>query len=110
MNYSPCSFPALVSPDPPCHLSFACNGTATQKAEGQFVTPELQTPSHPTSITALEDKPRRRQIFVQALPFLAFALLVTDGRFSAASAQNAPSPDTKGNLVLFDFGDANDKQ
>jgi multiple sugar transport system substrate-binding protein len=33
-----------------------------------------------------------------------------DGRFSLASAQNAPPPDTKGSLVLFDFGDANDKQ
>src|SRR6266436_4429806 len=57
-----------------------------------------------------ENKPSRRQTFFQALPFLAFALLMAAGRFSTASAQNAPSPDTKGSLVLFDFGDANDKQ
>src|SRR5271166_5995061 len=68
--------------------------------------PALVSPDTPRQ----ENKPRRQQIFFQALPFLAFALLMAAGRFSAASAQNAPSPDTKGNLVLFDFGDANDKQ
>jgi multiple sugar transport system substrate-binding protein len=31
-------------------------------------------------------------------------------RFSLTSAQHAPAADTKGSLVLFDFGDANDKQ
>src|SRR5271166_4704051 len=105
MNYSPSSFRALVSPDPPCHVALAA-----QKAISQFADPELQVPLHPRSVTTLEYKPRRRQTFFQALPFLAFALLIAGGRFSAASAQNAPSPDTKGNLVLFDFGDANDKQ
>jgi multiple sugar transport system substrate-binding protein len=31
-------------------------------------------------------------------------------RFSLTSAQHAPAADTKGSLVLLDFGDANDKQ
>jgi multiple sugar transport system substrate-binding protein len=37
-------------------------------------------------------------------------LLVADDRLSVSFAQTAPTADTKGSLVLFDFGDANDKQ
>ncbi len=39
----------------------------------------------------------------------AIALLLADGRFFAASAEDAPLPETRGELVLFDFGDENDK-
>ena len=45
--------------------------------------------------------------------FRFLALLSADLLFFGvgfAPAQNAPSPNTKGELVLFDFGDANDKQ
>jgi multiple sugar transport system substrate-binding protein len=42
---------------------------------------------------------------------LAFILLlVTGSRLSISFAENMPASDTRGNLVLFDFGDANDKQ
>jgi multiple sugar transport system substrate-binding protein len=68
--------------------------------------PALVGPDSPRQ----ENKPKRRQTLFQAFPFFAAVLLMAAGRFSAASAQNALSLDTKGNLVLFDFGDANDKQ
>jgi multiple sugar transport system substrate-binding protein len=44
------------------------------------------------------------------VPLLACALFMAAGHFSAASAQNAPPADATGSLVLFDFGDASDKQ
>jgi multiple sugar transport system substrate-binding protein len=52
-----------------------------------------------------------RRKSAQTSLLLAFTfLLAVGGRLSVSCAQNTPSPDTKGNLVLFDFGDANDKQ
>jgi multiple sugar transport system substrate-binding protein len=44
------------------------------------------------------------------LGFFGLVLLMAHGRLSTASAEDAPPADTKGELVLFDFGDANDKQ
>src|SRR5262245_18589545 len=42
---------------------------------------------------------------------LAFIfLLVTGGRLSISFAESVPASDARGSLVLFDFGDANDKQ
>jgi multiple sugar transport system substrate-binding protein len=48
--------------------------------------------------------------FCRPLASLGLASLLALGRLSTASAENAPPADTKGELVLFDFGDANDKQ
>lgn len=68
----------------------------------------------PSPVVALTPAPRarllRQRTHFPAQLFLACALLMAAGRFSAATAQNAPPADTKGSLVLFDFGDANDKQ
>jgi ABC-type glycerol-3-phosphate transport system substrate-binding protein len=52
---------------------------------------------------------RHRSARISLLLSLTF-LLVVGGRLSVSFAQNAPASDTKGSLVLFDFGDANDKQ
>ncbi len=58
-----------------------------------------------------QGRSKSRHRFVPIALFQAFALLISMvGRYSVASAQNAPPPDTNGSLVLFDFGDANDKQ
>jgi ABC-type glycerol-3-phosphate transport system substrate-binding protein len=66
----------------------------------------------PRRTPAPPDQPQRWRTRLQALPFLACALLlIATGRFSAATAQNnAPPADPKGSLVLFDFGDVNEKQ
>ena len=63
------------------------------------------------SHNAVQSRTGWRHKFPQTSLLLAFTFLLgVDGRLSVSRAQNAPSPDTKGNLVLFDFGDANDKQ
>ena len=60
---------------------------------------------------AFQGRTGLRRKSAQTSLLLAFTfLLAVGGRLSVSCAQNAPSPDTKGNLVLFDFGDANDKQ
>jgi multiple sugar transport system substrate-binding protein len=46
----------------------------------------------------------------QFVTFLALTCLLVTGRSAAALADDVPPPDTKCELVLFDFGDANDKQ
>jgi multiple sugar transport system substrate-binding protein len=53
---------------------------------------------------------RSPQIFCRLLAFLGLFLLIVHGRLSTASAENTPPAGTKAELVLFDFGDANDKQ
>jgi multiple sugar transport system substrate-binding protein len=53
---------------------------------------------------------RFRHIFPRLLGLLGLVLLTVHGRFSTASAEDAPPANTKAGLVLFDFGDANDKQ
>jgi multiple sugar transport system substrate-binding protein len=63
------------------------------------------------SNNAVQSRTGWRHKFPQTSLLLAFTfLLVVGGQLSVSRAQNPPSPDTKGNLVLFDFGDANDKQ
>jgi ABC-type glycerol-3-phosphate transport system substrate-binding protein len=52
---------------------------------------------------------RLPQIFCRLLAFLGLFLLIVHGRLSTASAENTPPAGTKAELVLFDFGDANDK-
>ena len=55
------------------------------------------------------DLPRRRpHISCRLLGFLGLFLLIAHGRLSTASAEDALAANTT--LVLFDFGDANDKQ
>ena len=49
-------------------------------------------------------------LFCRLLGFLGLVLLIVPGRLSTASAENASPASTKAELVLFDFGDANDKQ
>src|SRR5438034_7658376 len=51
---------------------------------------------------------RQRSVGISLLLALTFLLLADE--LSVSFAQNAPASDTKGSLVLFDFGDANDKQ
>jgi multiple sugar transport system substrate-binding protein len=51
---------------------------------------------------------RQRSVGISLLLALTFLLLAEE--LSVSFAQNAPASDTKGSLVLFDFGDANDKQ
>ena len=46
----------------------------------------------------------------RALKFLGLGLFFENQLLSTALAQSPPPGDTKGELVLFDFGDANDKQ
>src|SRR5258708_13383270 len=51
-----------------------------------------------------------RESISQVLKSLGLGLLFGNQLLSAALAQSPPPGDTKGELVLFDFGDANDKQ
>jgi multiple sugar transport system substrate-binding protein len=52
---------------------------------------------------------RRLRPLCQTIVLAAVALLAS-GRICCIAAENAPPPDTKAELVLFDYGDANDKQ
>jgi ABC-type glycerol-3-phosphate transport system substrate-binding protein len=54
-------------------------------------------------------EPHRRLARISLLLASTF-LLVTGRWLSAGLAENAPAPDAKASLVLFDFGAANDKQ
>src|SRR6202041_2740384 len=51
-----------------------------------------------------------RKSMARALKFLGLGLFFENQLLSTALAQSPPPGDTKGELVLFDFGDANDKQ
>jgi multiple sugar transport system substrate-binding protein len=51
-----------------------------------------------------------RESISRVLKSLGLGLLFGNQLLSAALAQSPPPGDTKGELVLFDFGDANDKQ
>jgi multiple sugar transport system substrate-binding protein len=71
----------------------------------------MSRPPFPHFDSIHSELPRRsRHSFSRLLGFLGIVLFIGHGRLSAASAENSPPADTKGELVLFDFGDANDKQ
>jgi multiple sugar transport system substrate-binding protein len=95
MNSSPSPCLDLEDRDPTFHVPI---GHHCQTKRGQ-------------ADKAFQGRTGWRHKSAQTALLLAFTfLLVVGGRLSVSCAQNAPSPDTKGNLVLFDFGDANDKQ
>jgi multiple sugar transport system substrate-binding protein len=55
-------------------------------------------------------RPKSRPFRWRGLALVGLALGLTHGSLPAFAADDAPPPNTKGELVLFDFGDANDKQ
>jgi multiple sugar transport system substrate-binding protein len=68
-------------------------------------------PPSPLFAAIRSDLPRRfPDIVCRLFGFLGLVFLMTHGRVSTASAEDAPPANMKGDLILFDFGDANDKQ
>jgi multiple sugar transport system substrate-binding protein len=71
----------------------------------------MSYPPFPDFVSTHSDLPRRFPSFSRRLlGLLGLILLIALGRLPPASAENAPPANTKAELVLFDFGDANDKQ
>ncbi|MBV9673948.1 MAG: sugar ABC transporter substrate-binding protein [Verrucomicrobia bacterium] len=70
-----------------------------------------RTPRMLQYLTGLSCNPGRQCRHVRIVLLFACAfLLMASNRIFICSAQSTPSSEAKGNLVLFDFGDANDKQ
>jgi multiple sugar transport system substrate-binding protein len=66
--------------------------------------------SPPISCPRSDPSRRSHKSIFQALKFLGLVLFFWNQPLSTGLSQSAPPGDTKGELVLFDFGDANDKQ